>query len=476
MKIFDTRRRFTQVISLLLVIVFGSPAAFAQKESEEQMAFREMAAEKRVGMTAGKAAARRPFETKRKITYDQVMGDPDNIDLNYEFAQTQAAQGDLLGAASTLERILMIDPDLPRVRLFYAVVLYRLDNLTESERELNTLKPLQMPKSLRGELDAYLYRIKLRRKRTHITLRESYGFQNDTNRNAAPSSKQRLFGDTRVPIDPNDRQKNDVSWLNITSLDFRHDLGFQAGHEIVASFDYFRQDQIKARSLSMSNFQGEIGVALKSRFVNVTPSLVLNHMMLSHESFLRQAGGNLLIEKPLFKQRLNLYALGRVTRQNFLDIEENLASHTRKGPQLDATFGVSYNLTRILRVSAYYTYIDKLAKEKYYAYYGNVIGTGTSLLLGKGQFFLTNISYERDDYVAPDLAISSRHRRDRLFRLRLTYGVPLTTLYIGKFLPKPLNDLSVSVTYQYFRELSNITNYAYKNNTFQVMLSKTFEF
>jgi hypothetical protein len=41
-------------------------------------------------------------------------------------------RNDFLGASATLERILLIDPLLAEVRFFYATVLFRLDNLSDS--------------------------------------------------------------------------------------------------------------------------------------------------------------------------------------------------------------------------------------------------------------------------------------------------------------------------------------------------------
>ena len=45
------------------------------------------------------------------VSYQDVLADPDNLELNLRFARTQVAQGNVRGAAATLERILLIDPD-----------------------------------------------------------------------------------------------------------------------------------------------------------------------------------------------------------------------------------------------------------------------------------------------------------------------------------------------------------------------------
>ena len=75
-----------------------------------------------------------------------------------------------------------------------------------------------------------------------------------------------------------------------------------------------------------------------------------------------------------------------------------------------------------------------------------------------------------------DAAIETVHRHDATLRYRVTYGAPLTALYIGKFLPRALQDILVTATYEYYRSLSNITNYTYTNNKIQFMLTKRLEF
>ncbi len=74
------------------------------------------------------------------ITFEQVFADPANQDLNLNYARQQAAAGDYLSAASTLERLLYTQPNWDSARLFYALVLYRLDDPQAAIRELNILE------------------------------------------------------------------------------------------------------------------------------------------------------------------------------------------------------------------------------------------------------------------------------------------------------------------------------------------------
>ena len=75
-----------------------------------------------------------------------MLADPDNLELQSAVCPHQVAQGNVRGAAATLERILLIDPDLAQVRLFYAVVLFRLGNIDEAEQEFRRVTAARHPR------------------------------------------------------------------------------------------------------------------------------------------------------------------------------------------------------------------------------------------------------------------------------------------------------------------------------------------
>lgn len=415
-----------------------------------------------------------PPEEDSKALFQRVFEDPDNVELNFKYAKAQIREGNMLGASSTLERMLLQDPNRAKVRLLYAIVLFRLDSLHEAENEFKSLRELKLSSNILREVDGYLKEVKRRKKRTHLSLRESVAFQYDSNRNAAPSSKQRLFADLRVPVSRQNGRQSDTSFLNITSVDLEQDLGFQAGHKAFGSFTYFLAEQTEQDPLDLSSYQQEYGLMLKNRFVNVTPSILIQNVLVSRETFLRSQGGILAFDRNFF-ERLDLFAQGRLLREEFVDITENLAAHERKGDRIDMTWGLRYALLDQLRFSLQYTFADKTAKEEYNAYTSSIVGLGLTALPGNGQFLTTQVEFGRDNYEAPDFALYSRHRRDKQFQVRFTYGAPLNFFFLRK-LPQVLGDVLATVTYEYDRSLSNVTNYTYRNNKVQTMLTQRWEF
>ena len=75
-----------------------------------------------------------------EITYEQILAAPDDVQLNLDYARQEVASGRLQQAAAALERLLLNRPNWDAVRLFYGIVLYRLNDLEGTKRELRLLE------------------------------------------------------------------------------------------------------------------------------------------------------------------------------------------------------------------------------------------------------------------------------------------------------------------------------------------------
>ncbi len=472
-----TRRRwFIPMLASLAFTVAFLPVLHADEiKDESQAAQREKRAGDVSAEAARKALENRVLEGFKKVTFEDILKDPDSIDLNFRYAKVQVQENDILGAAGTLERILMIRPDLAQIRLFYAIVLFRLDNLTEAERELNTLKTLKMPDTLREEVNLYVKNIRQRRQRTRLSLRDSTGFQIDTNRNAAPSSKRRLAAEVPAGSEGSDRRRGDNSFLNILSVDLVHDLGFQAGHEINASFTHFLQEQGRVDSLDLQSFQYGVGGTYKSQWFHLSPSFYASNVFLSDESFLRTQGGLFEVTRE-FKRRFDVFSNCKIERQDFSGISENTTAHQRSGTYGELELGGGIKLTPSMRWSNSFVYGDKHAKEELNAYNRFAVKGTHTWLLGRGQFLLNSIELGIDKYDEVDTSVAGRIRRDKTMRYRATYGLPLELLLLNKTLPRPLRDITLTFSYEYYRDLSSITNYSYTNHKYQGLITKKVDF
>ena len=416
----------------------------------------------------------RPLEPGERVTYADVLQHPDDVELNYRYAQSQVETGDLRGAAATLERILLLAPDLARVRLLYAVVLYRLDNLNEAEREFRTVSKLSMPDSLRDEVDHYLEQIALRRKATRYSATIAGGMQWDSNRNAGPDGNQVLFLGTPFDL-VTGKKESDFSGVMLAGLRAQHDLGFDAGHALIGGLQVYGQKQIDVTELDLMAITGETGGLYRTPLVDVQPSIYGTYLNLGGDSYVSTVGAGVRANHR-FSKALDVFARFRVDYEFFEDIDVSPITEERTGSRFQGGVGATWTPTPTLRFDAGIGGVSKWADQDFYAYSGPLVALSGTWLLGRGQFLLSTFSLEYDAYLGPEPIISSKTRRDTLFIGGLTYGAPLGFLLPFLNVPRAIRDTMFTVNATYLNEQSTIENYQYDDLRFTVLYTKNFEF
>jgi len=470
-------RSFAVTLTALCVCTTGlSKPGHAQTSDQfYEEPERQIKAEKEALKTAKEAAKKEAGDLGAPIEFKEILADPDNIDLNFRYARQQVARGDLKSASATLERILLITPDIPEVRLFYAIVLFRLDNINEAEAELDKVAKLDLPADVRSQVDGFLTDIGRRRQTTRYTASISMGFHSDTNRNAAPSSKtQLLFDNVITGATPH----KDTGILSIGNVSFVHDLGFQDRHEIFGSFTFYQDRQRDLKNLDIQSFSVHAGGIYKAPWADITLSGSGSHMRLSGHTYLRQLTGTLKVEHEV-NPRFRIYLQGQNGYQKFEPVNDNQTAWYRKGPFWNVTGGLNWAMTPSQQVALSFTHQRKFASKNYYGYRRYELDAGHTLLLGSGQFLITNIVLGADVYQQPDTFISNTFRVDRNLRARMTYGAPLSFfngLITDKPLPLGIGGLVWTITGEHYRSISNIKNYDYKNEKIQTFLTKTWRF
>ncbi len=408
----------------------------------------------------------------RDVTFDEVLRDPDNTELNYAFALTQIRQGDLLGALSTLERILLRTPGVPRVRLLYAIVLFRLNAVAEAERELDNVLKLQMDDGLRRELEYYRGEVARQKQKTKFTAIIRFGWNYDTNRNAAPLTRGIVSSGAFVDL-PGETPTHSLE--NLARLDVEHDLNFQRRHRLIGSvvgyYDWnLRSDRF---TLGAVDVRGGVALDLAPQELRIQPHFRWAH--LADDTVLQAWGGTMRFEWPT-RNNLMYFAFGSAEYQSFNSTFSAPSSNLRSGPEFRGGAGVRWVIVPEHRVTLSAAGIRKEAREEFYDYTGAAVSLEHGWLLGRGMFLLTNVSWEGDWYDGNDPNIGPTKREDNILRIRTIFGIPFATLTGWDTAPRPLRDVGISVGFEYTRAFSNIDNYRYHNYRVMGALTKRFDF
>lgn len=409
------------------------------------------------------------------VTFEDVLANPADAQLNFRFARQQVAAGDLTGAAVTLERILITYPNLQDIRLFYAIVLYRLDNYLEAEAELRRINVELLPDELKSEVGKYLDLIERRRQKTRYYAIAGVGVQYDSNATAAPSSERVSVFDVQFPVSG---AEDDFGLFARASFGFSHDLGLQIESDVVGDLTFYGREQVEVESQDLRLVFGNLGTVHHFVWGDLEPGVTFGWLELSNQTFYHTIGPRVGVKRRI-NQDVTLRGEASVTYESFHGIRESQTASDRTGGRYDFGAGFDYTLTptNLLRVKAIVTRKD--AREDFEEYYGaRIEATLTTLLFGD-HFLQTGAILGFRDYDDPDPFFSSRTRRDEFGLLRLAYGVPLSSIIrraTGSPPDKLFEDVLVVPSIELYRQNSNITNFDYDNARVMLSLTKRFDF
>lgn len=421
----------------------------------------------------------------RGITYEQVLARPDDLSLSYAFARQAAEAGRLEDAAGALERILLLDPDFDAARLFYAIVLYRLDDMEGAARELRLLQGRALTPEQQNEVARYLHLSESKAKDTRITAAVSAGFAYDTNPTLASRADVGLVAGFGTPLDRG--EDNTASGLAAAELRVEQELPTGRGDFLFLDSKGWLQEHLETDSADYVIGRIEAGGTFYAGDLAVTPRGIFTASLLDDDVFVTEAGGGVDLSWGV-SSRLAILADIVALHQDFAafgpaDIAATvgLPADPRDGLAVRAGGGLSARLTQRDTLTLAAAYINKDAGHAAFSYDALELNASNLLLLGRGQYLLANAWYWRYDFDAPDPRYSPilAHEDDR-YRLRLSYGVPLDTLVqlvASGTTPHPgLRDINLQISGDYYRQDSTIPNLDVQNFSAEVRVTKRFTF
>ncbi|WP_033069170.1 tetratricopeptide repeat protein [Thalassospira australica] len=475
---------------VLAALVMGQPGAKAQQSIDVRTDEARQFSEDFERLTDVTARANLLLETDDggDITYADILASPDDIVLNFRWAKAQLSRGEVRGASATLERILVLDPELAPVRLYYAIVLYRLDSLDEARAQFERLRQMNVSPEVAADIDKYLGAISQRRKRLRQSITATLGSQVDSNRNAATNDKVQLLTGTPTAVTASEsKPQNDIAFIGALRYDVSYDLGYQEGHEVFASVTGYTSDQVQLDSLDLGSFSTDIGTRIRGGYWTLTPTFNQTVQSLSKQKYLTSRSGRLRLDwnpRPFF----NLNGSVSYADERYQNTSESTALRLHSGQRYGARVGGNYSWTPNHRTTVNISAGKKEAARNYYSYdslSGELIH---AYLFGGGSYISGSIRHGIDRYRDPDFLVtgnSPQHRMDRATRTRLTYGGPLShivpsNLFGDSNTANQIYDLLApinwSITGEYLNTKSNIPNYEYHNARAQFYLTRRWEF
>ncbi len=177
----------------IVLSLLSTPAAHAQN----------IDATSRQNVVGSGVADRAGAENRRQQLFQLMLADPSNLELAFQYAALSEQVGDLEAAISTLERMLVFAPGLPRLQFELGVLYYRLGSWSTAKSYFTTVmeQPI-VPDDVRNSIGAYMAQIETLEQGSQSFGEIGIGLRYQTNANAGPDSPFIDIGGLEFELDP----------------------------------------------------------------------------------------------------------------------------------------------------------------------------------------------------------------------------------------------------------------------------------
>jgi hypothetical protein len=168
------------------------------------------------------------IEARRTQLFAQMMTAPDDLDTAFEYAALSSQAGDLEGAISTLERMLIYAPGLPRLQLELGVLYYRLGAYETARQYFNGAKAAgDVPPEVLAKVDQYLVAIDSRSAPSQFSGMLRTGLRYQSNANAGPGNSTVTLNGLSYTLDGLSVAGEDFNAFTNGAMRYRHDTDIQ---------------------------------------------------------------------------------------------------------------------------------------------------------------------------------------------------------------------------------------------------------
>src|SRR5437588_7669813 len=128
-----------------------------------------------VGLVGGSSSAqqlspaeRAQLQAQKDALFQRSLRDPGNLDVAFAYADAAAKLGDNEAAVSALERMLLFNPNLPRVQLELGALYFRLGSFDAAQGYFEKALAANPPPDVKARVETYLAQIAQRSSPEHF--------------------------------------------------------------------------------------------------------------------------------------------------------------------------------------------------------------------------------------------------------------------------------------------------------------------
>ena len=228
---------------------------------------------------------------------DLVFDDPTNLELNFALFQQQMATGDLDGAASTLERVLLVDPRSKLAKMLMADVSLRKGDFLVARNILgNLLEEEDTPDEMAARAETLLAEVDARIDPTKLQARMVLEYGSTENAFGRANSDEILF--LNFPITNNTPDRSDDFFTYNLGLDLVRELDRQTPTLLEAGISVTGRDTSHRDLSDVRTMSANLSLTQLAA-VKLSGGLLASTTRVNHRRFNQSAGVYAAVTTPL---------------------------------------------------------------------------------------------------------------------------------------------------------------------------------
>ncbi|MFD0987164.1 tetratricopeptide repeat protein [Methyloligella solikamskensis] len=287
------------------------------------------------------------IEQRRQAMLVEMMARPNDLDLAFEYVKLSKMVGDLEGAVSTLERMLIYQPNTPQIQLELGILYYKLGAYEVSRNYLQQAKVNPAtPPEIAQQVQIYIEQLDVTAEPEPFSGSIYTGIRWESNANTGPANNTVTLNGIDFTLD--DQAVGRSGWSNLTigNLHYSHDRERQ-GDTIEFDFTTYNSwyfDDV-LQDINLNFFEATLGPSYNLKRWGMPKSRGYVYAI----GDLAYLGNDYYFSAPGAGLRLTSFAADRAfldarleTRvREFNDTAELPTASLRDGPQ--TRFGLTYS-------------------------------------------------------------------------------------------------------------------------------------
>jgi tetratricopeptide (TPR) repeat protein len=385
--------------------------------------------------------------------FNEIASKVETMDVMWWIGTSAMKSGQLRTAVEKFKKMLVIDPQLHRVRLELAAAYFELGRSEEAKRELETVKAARPPEEVMKNIDRLLAAIEESTRKIFWNVRFSQGIQWDTNISAGPDKKDLAVSGGTLTLDNESKKLSDTASITNFGANLLYDIGDKQGLMWNTALEfynsaYFNHGKFNYLMTDINTGPWWVG---RQDIIKVPVGYTLQDFGSERLSYIFHVNPSY---EHFFGQYFSLRGAFTYSREGFADVSNEALDNTTRRYEIGPNF-YFFNRQHIISLSAGYENID--ARERRFTYESPFYGISYLTRFATNTEIFLRYQWAEKDYKAKPLL----YNEDRIDR-RHTFTAVLSQGFYKYFF--------ASVAFNYIDNYSNTELYTFDKKTYTVSL------